>query len=259
MKDKFNAAYDPVQANNICINGQLMLVDLIEHLETRMGSDFELIQSNTDGIIVKIKDDDKTEKIFRHICNDWCKRTRMTFAYDSVSWYYAKDVNNYIYAFKTEDKSKLKLERKGSYVKEVTDLNNNLGIVKKALVNYMCYKTLPEKTIQEAIDKKSLIDFQIILRINGDFKFAWHNGKFLSDRTFRVFASKDLSDSFLGKCRSKDQTVNRFANAPEHCFIINDDIHGKWDDRLDTSWYVNLAYKMLSDFGIDLRKKTALF
>lgn len=105
MKDKFSSAYDPVQANNICVNGQLMLLDLLEKLEIRMGDKFELIQSNTDGIIVKIQNDDKSEKIFRHICNEWCMRTRMTFAYDRMDWYVAKDVNNYVFSFTVEDKT----------------------------------------------------------------------------------------------------------------------------------------------------------
>ena len=46
MKDETNAAYDPRNNNCMCINGQLMLLDLIEHLEVVPG--LELIQSNTD-------------------------------------------------------------------------------------------------------------------------------------------------------------------------------------------------------------------
>lgn len=153
----------------------------------------------------------------------------------------------------------LKLERKGAYVKELSDLDNDLPIINKALVNYMSKEILPDQTIQEAVDKKSLIDFQKIVRVKGDFKYGWHNGKFLTDRTFRVFASKNYEDTYIGRCKDKDQTIVKFGNTPDHCFIINDDIHGKWDDRLDTSWYVNLSYKRLSDFGIDLRKKNALF
>lgn len=33
MKDKFNPLYDPKQANNVCVTGQLLLLDLLEHLE----------------------------------------------------------------------------------------------------------------------------------------------------------------------------------------------------------------------------------
>lgn len=43
MKDKTNPAYDPRNNNCMCINGQLMLLDLIEHLEVIPG--FELIVS----------------------------------------------------------------------------------------------------------------------------------------------------------------------------------------------------------------------
>ena len=50
MKDETNAAYDPRNNNCMCINGQLMLLDLIEHLEVVPG--LELIQSNTDGLII---------------------------------------------------------------------------------------------------------------------------------------------------------------------------------------------------------------
>ena len=32
-KDPSSAAYDPRQANNVCVNGQLLLLDLLEHLE----------------------------------------------------------------------------------------------------------------------------------------------------------------------------------------------------------------------------------
>lgn len=41
MKDRYNPLYDPRQANNVCVGGQLLLLDLIEHLEGKC----ELIQS----------------------------------------------------------------------------------------------------------------------------------------------------------------------------------------------------------------------
>ncbi len=33
MKDKNNDLYDPLQANRVCVYGQLLLLDLIERLE----------------------------------------------------------------------------------------------------------------------------------------------------------------------------------------------------------------------------------
>ena len=49
-KDRYNKLYDPLQANNLCIANQLFIVDLLEKLEGKC----ELIQSNTDGILVKL-------------------------------------------------------------------------------------------------------------------------------------------------------------------------------------------------------------
>ena len=101
MKDKNSEAYDPVMANNICINGQLLLLDLIEHLEKGLKDNFELIQSNTDGIIIKLAEDERTEKLFNHIHGEWCARTGMGMGVDWISAYYAKDVNNYVFEFCT--------------------------------------------------------------------------------------------------------------------------------------------------------------
>lgn len=53
-KDKYSDMFDPLQANNICINGQLILVDLIQRLKDYT----KLIQSNTDGIMLLYDDND---------------------------------------------------------------------------------------------------------------------------------------------------------------------------------------------------------
>ena len=72
MKDETNPAYDPRNNNCMCINGQLMLLDLIEHLEVIPG--FELIQSNTDGLIIWIPDTDEAFEMVDDICWEWEQR-----------------------------------------------------------------------------------------------------------------------------------------------------------------------------------------
>ena len=106
-KDRNSEAFDPVQANNICINGQLLLLDLLEHLEKRLGDRFELIQSNTDGIIIKLAEDEKTERIFNHVHKEWCERTGMGMGVDWISIYDAKDCNNYVFQFYGEKERNL--------------------------------------------------------------------------------------------------------------------------------------------------------
>lgn len=66
MKDKHNAMYDPRQANNVCVGGQLLLLDLIERLEDHC----EIIQSNTDGILVKLRRYEDFEML-DDLCWEW--------------------------------------------------------------------------------------------------------------------------------------------------------------------------------------------
>ena len=281
-KDKYNPAYDPRQANNVCINGQLLLLDLIEKLEVIEG--FELIQSNTDGLIIKIPDTDYAFNQVDDICYEWESRTGMTLGFDFVKEIYQKDVNNYIFEFDNG-----KLERKGAYVKESSRLDNDMPILNTALVNYMAYKIPVEKTINECED---IIEFQKIVRVSSKYKLGAigynteaptkvckhkcpnckykmpsrakcfeldtkpYNNKpneILSDKTFRVFASTDPEDGYIGKMKDYNATLEKFANTPDHMFILNGDINGvKVPDRLDKQYYIDLAKKRLNDFGVIL-------
>lgn len=239
-KDKFSSAYDPRQANNVCVNGQLMLLDLLEHLEKYI----TLIQSNTDGLIVQVNEEKDIEK-FRTICNEWEERTGMGLGFDEIDEIWQKDVNNYVFRF-----SNGKLERKGAYVMELDDLNYDLPIVNKAIVEYLTNGIYPEETIKKC---NTLKDFQKIIKISSNYKLGWHNGNYLNDKTFRVFASKNKDDTYIGKCREIGETIEKFANTPEHCFIYNDEVNDLIvSEKLDKVWYINLAEKRLQDFGVDL-------
>jgi len=241
-KDKFSSAFDPRQANNVCVNGQLMLLDLLEHLEKYI----TLIQSNTDGLIVQVKNESQIEK-FREICHEWEDRTGMGLGFDEIDEIWQKDVNNYIFRFTNG-----KLERKGAYVMELDDLNYDLPIVNKAIVDYLTKGIYPEETIKGC---NILKEFQKIIKISSNYRLGWHNGDYLNDKTFRVFASKDKADSYIGKCRDIGETIEKFANTPEHCFIYNDDVNGLLvTEKLDKRWYIDLAEKRLLDFGIDLNE-----
>ena len=93
MKQKSSALYDPMSNNSICINGQLLLLDLVEHIEPYC----ELIQNNTDGIIVKLNDYERDFDILDDIVYEWEQRTGMKMDFDTfIGTIYQKDVNNYL-------------------------------------------------------------------------------------------------------------------------------------------------------------------
>lgn len=237
--DPYSLAYDPRRNHEVTINGQLLLLDLLEKLEGHC----EIIQSNTDGLIIQIPDTDEDFEKIDDICYEWENRTGMKLGFDMVTEIWQKDVNNYI--FKYEDG---KLERKGAYVKELNTLDNDLPIINKALVDYMT-KNIP---VEETINKcQLLIMFQKIVKVSGKYLCAWHNGQKLTDKTFRVFASLNISDTYIGKQKSEGATIEKFANTPENCFIDNTDIKEKLvPDKLNKTWYIELAKKRLKDFGV---------
>lgn len=242
FKDKNNALYDPLMANNICIFGQLLLLDLMEKLEPYA----EIIQSNTDGILIKMPSSFDRDIWFEKIDNvvyEWEQRTGLKMEFDEYQKVFQKDVNNYIVVSPDG-----KYKSKGSYVKKQNNLDYDLPIVNKAMVEFMTKGIPIERTIKEC---DQLIMFQKIVKMSGKFKHVIHNGKILDEKCFRVFASLDDSDSYIGKQKRKGATIEKFANTPEHCFIVNTDVkEAKVPKNLDRNWYINLTKERLIQFGV---------
>lgn len=233
-KDKFSTAYDPRQANNICINGQLLLLDLLEKLEGHC----ELIQSNTDGLIIKIPDTQAAFDEIDDICFEWETRTRMGLGLDVIREIYQGDVNNYLWIDNDGG-----VERKGAYVQELNPLKNDLAIVNTAIVDYLTKHIPVETTINSCTDYGA---FQKVVKISAKYYAGYHNGKRLNDKTFRVFASTDPRDGFIGKQKTAGATVEKFANTPLHCYIENDSIQGvEIPEKLDRGYYIEMAKKRL--------------
>lgn len=246
MKDKNNPLYDPLMANNICVHGQLLLLDLMEKLEPYA----DIIQSNTDGILIKMpdkapvkNDEDVWFRLIDDIVYEWEKRTGLKMEFDEYCKIFQKDVNNYV-AVSPDGKYK----SKGSYVKKQNPLDYDLPIVNKAMIEYMVHNIPVEKTINECHD---LIMFQKVIKLTGKYKYAIHNGEILSEKCFRVFASLNESDTYIGKQKTEGATIEKFANTPEHCFIVNTDVKkAKVPNRLDKYWYIDCAKERLRQFGV---------
>ena len=264
-KSDTSKAYDPRNANLICLNGQLMLIDLIEHLEVIDG--FELIQSNTDGLIVSLPDTDEAFQQMDDVCYEWETRNNMTLGFDEIEAIWEKDVNNYVFRF-----SNGKLERKGDYLKERSALDYDLPIVTQAVVDAIVNKIPVEQTIRNCNDLK---EFQMVKKISSKYETLIYGGYWesyrainpetgkmktfkrfignpqrLNEKCVRVFASKDTNDGGLWKVHKRGNQA-KVEGTPEHCFIFNDDVNGvRVPEKLDKQWYIDLALKRLSKFGV---------
>lgn len=242
MKDKNNALYDPLQANRVCVYGQLLLLDLIERLEPYA----QIIQSNTDGVLVKMpkgRNEEEWYDLIDDVAHEWEVRTGLNLEFEEYQEVFQKDVNNYIILdFWGNWKSK------GAYVKELSSLDYDLPIVNKALVEYMVHGIPIQRTILEC---NFLKEFQLVSKISGKYIHILHGNQVIKEKCVRVFASNNTSDPGVKKVHAVTKKPAKIPNSPEHCFIFNDDVNGvEVPKKLNKQWYIDLANKRLSDFGV---------
>lgn len=228
--------YDPKKGREVCINGQLMLLQLIEELSSN--NDYQLIQTNTDAVIYKIP---KTElDNFKNIVSTWEKRTRLNMEYDYITYMAQRDVNNYIAVFENGE-----VERKGGAVKKAKTLDYDLPIVADAVVEYFVNGVEPEAFIMK---EKYLAPFMKTYKLSGNYKQAIYNNEVLTDKVYRVFASRSRKDGILYK-QKEGKNAEKFASCPEHAKIVNSNIQGMLKPRwLDENWYIQEAWKRINSF-----------
>lgn len=247
-KDVNNELYDPMQGMAICVNGQLLLLDLIEKVEMEFGDDAIFIQGNTDGVMFKFKGKKDVDR-YLEIANEWSARTRMNLEHDFIDKIIQKDVNNYIYVEELSeggDINKRKIKSKGSYVKKLSILDNDLAIVNKALVNKLIYDIDIEDTINNAND---LIDFQKCVKITNKYKCAVQGEEEIKLKVLRVFASKNPNDYPIKKLKIGKDVPDKIGNTPDRAFMDNGYIVGKSvPENLDKEWYIQMANKRLKEF-----------
>jgi hypothetical protein len=252
MKDKYNPLFDPLMSNNVCLSGQLLLLDLIEKLEPYC----KLIQSNTDGVFIKVEKESDIE-VVKCIAKEWETRTRLDLEWEVFEKIYQKDVNNYIIIDKNG-----KYKSKGAYVKKLNNLDYDLPIVNKALINYFTKGIEIEQTINEC---DQLREFQKIVKVSRLYLHALHGEEMLPERVLRVFADKREDAKGVFKLKRKtnkegieQEVAEKIGNTPDRCFIDNDEVKDKLiPEYLDKQYYIDLAQERLNAFlGIPKKRKS---
>lgn len=237
--DVNNDLYDQRQGIAICVNGQLLLLDLIEKVELTFGDRAEFIQGNTDGVMFKFNSKEDVDK-YLEICKEWSKRTKMNLDHDFIKKIIQKDVNNYVYV--KEDNS---IKSKGAYVKKLSLIDNDLPIVNKAIKEKLINNIEIEKTVN---DSNNLIDFQKCIKITGKYSHAVYGKENINLKVLRVFASKLSSDKAIMKMKS-DGKLEKISYTPDRVFIDNSQVINKEiPQKLDKSWYIKLAKDRLESF-----------
>lgn len=241
MKSEFNPLFDPKQANNICINGQIILTQLIIELSPYC----QLIQSNTDGLVVKYKDRDYYKIV--DIVSDFGKRFGLNFDIDKIIKIAQRDVNNYAIQF--EDGH---IEAKGRFSKfdGGNFMQNSLSIIDKCLVNYYINDIPVHETVINCYKNNDLAPFQIICKMGSTYNGMYYeygdegDTKLIpTQKVNRVFATNDKK--YWGIYKRKGDSYQKIANTSEHNIIHNEDLATFDKSKLDLNYYINLCKRNL--------------
>lgn len=244
LLNKYNNLYDPKQGRSICITGQLLLTDLaVEYL--KRCETVEIIQINTDGIMISLNRNELTT--IHTINKEWEGRTLLELEEESIKTVAQKDVNNYIVEFDNG-----KILTKGGYVTYGIspfgswNINNNMPIVPKAIIEYLAHGVPVEETV---MNSKDIFDFQIIAKAGSKYTHVYHevDGKQIAtQKVNRVYAIPDEKFGTLYKVHAKTKRPAKIASLPANSIIDNDNQIKL--EQIDRQWYIDLAIKRIKDY-----------
>ena len=252
QENRYNDLYDPLPTRSLRISGQLFLTILTTRLLNACKT-IKLLNLNTDGLMYSV---DKSElAIVDEIAHAWEVETKFELEVDDIQKVWIKDVNNLLMI-----KTNGEIKTVGGYlnygvsVKGAWAINNNMIIVKKALVEYFVHGTPVEDTINSSTN---ILEFQIIAKAGAKYREAYHivDGEQIPvQKVSRVYATTNERYGKLFKVKAETDATARIEMLPDHCIIDND--NNLSIDDVDRTFYIDMAKKRIRDFlGIKPPKK----
>src|SRR5690625_4848119 len=249
LKSKWSNLYNPQMSNSIVVNGQLILTHLILVLENFC----ELIQSNTDGLIIKYEPVMK-ESILK-IIKLFERHYSLTFDIDYINKIAQKDVNNYVVRY---ENSELHAVGRFANYDEGSFERNSMTIIDKTLVNYYMNGIRVNKTIMNEYKKGNLERFQYVVK-SGKYDGMVHeylentllegtyNSKFTKlPKVNRVFAARNNQLGSVYRTKNDKETkYTKVAYTSDNCLVWNKSL-SKLNKRLiDLNWYIKEVERWL--------------
>jgi hypothetical protein len=164
---KYVCFFDPKYMLSVTINGQLLLLSLLEYLVSKCDG-LKILQLNTDGITVLTSPG--TGEHVKECANVWAEAVCLKLEFSDYSRMWIRDVNNYIAEHKNG-----KRKRKGCYEHHRQwHQNQSMPIAALAAEAYMCNGT----DIGEYIRlHENTYDFLMRLDMRGETRLVLSNGE----------------------------------------------------------------------------------
>ena len=233
MQQEVSWMYDPFNVFKIRINGQLILLLLVDRL---LDLGCEIIQCNTDGVVYKAK------KGLKQAISDAIEEveslTRLEFESDEYEAFYQYAINDYFGVLKDGE-----IEEKGMFITK-----NKLGkglapvVIPKAVINYFVKGEPIEEFIKSDGDIRNFLMSQQV-----DKKFeVWH-GENRVQRINRFYASTDGAYLFKYDPNSGRDKENMLTKSGVTILnqLYDTTVEGR---KINYRYYISEAKKIISDF-----------
>ena len=253
MQQETSWMYDPFNVFKIRINGQLILLLLVDRL-LELGC--EIIQCNTDGVVYRAK------KGLKQAILDAIKEvetiTRLEFESDEYEAFYQYAINDYFGVLKGG-----KIEEKGMFITK-TKLGKGLSpvVIPKAVIEYFVHNTPVAETIEKDRDIRDFLMSQAV-----DKKFKVVHGDKPIQRINRFYASTDgpylYKRLYTGKEKVGKPVIDPwgyqdgvYPEYEDHNMLTKSGVTilNKFDERpienrkINYRYYISEAKKVIADF-----------
>ena len=239
--------YDRFAQMQVTINGQLMVMMVVEALEL---AGIHVVSANTDGIIVKLPKDKENE--FKDITDAWCTQNKLGADSERYKLFVTRDINNYF-----DIQSNDKVEYKGSldphqYLKDLKK-GYDMPVVAKAVFEYFANGVSVMETLR---NHKDILDFCKTQNVGKQFEVVYQkvvDGKVIdvhSQRHVRFYVS--TKGVVIMKENVNDGKRSVLASG-KPVIILN-----KLDDvdialrNIDYKYYYEEAYKIINPIKLGI-------
>ncbi len=230
MQQEVSWMYDPFNVFKIRINGQLILLLLVDRL---LDLGCEIIQCNTDGVVYRAK------KGLKQAISDAIKEvealTRLEFESDEYEAFYQYAINDYFGVLKGGE-----IEEKGMFITK-----NKLGkglapvVIPKAVINYFVKGESIDEFVKNDADIRDFLMSQQV-----DKKFEVYHGKQKIQHINRFYAS--TNGEYLFK-KDADKETNMLTKSG--VTILNElydtTVEGR---KINYRYYISEAKKIVAGF-----------
>ena len=238
MQQETSWMYDPFSVFKIRINGQLILLMLVDRL---LELNCKIVQVNTDGVMYIAQ---KTQReAVQEAVSEVEQLTQLTFESDDYEAFYQYAINDYFGVEKGYSQShdpKL-IEKKGMFITDPR-LGKGLApaIIPKAVINYFLTK---QPTSEYIKNSKNIEDFLMYQRV--DKKFKVFHGETPIQRINRFYAS--TNDYSLFKVDPTGKVANMLTKSGVTILNKMNDIPIE-NRHLNYQYYISEANKIISEF-----------